>query len=95
VPMTEVKLPEYKEGCDTDAEKVACAYPHTPLQKFLNSRFANDGGDAAAFLKKFRWTTDMQNDVALMIADQKLSPEEAAARWVKQNESTWRAWLPS
>ncbi|MFJ5136496.1 ABC transporter substrate-binding protein [Streptomyces sp. NPDC088707] len=95
VPMTEVKLPAYKKGCDADPEKVACAYPHTPLQKFLNARFADGGGDAADFLKKFRWTTDMQNDVALMIADQKLSPEEAAGRWVKENEATWRTWLPS
>ncbi|MER7950583.1 ABC transporter substrate-binding protein [Streptomyces sp. NPDC096079] len=95
VPMTEVKLPAYKEGCDADPDEVACAYPHTPLQKFLNARFARDGGDAAAFLKRFRWTTDMQNDVALMIAEQKLAPQEAARRWVKENESTWRAWLPS
>ncbi|MEU7025943.1 ABC transporter substrate-binding protein [Streptomyces sp. NPDC046275] len=95
VPMTEVRLPAYKEGCDADPAKVACAYPHTPLQKFLNARFAEDGGDAAAFLKRFRWTTGMQNDVALMIAEQKLSPQEAAGRWVKEHESTWRAWLPS
>ncbi|MFF9018552.1 ABC transporter substrate-binding protein [Streptomyces sp. NPDC014870] len=95
VPMTEVKLPAYTVGCDADPEKVACAYPHTPLQKFLNARFAAGGGDAAAFLKKFRWTTEAQNDVALMIAEQKLSPKEAAERWVKENEATWRAWLPS
>lgn len=95
VPMTEVKLPEYKEGCDADPEKVACAYPHTPLQKFLNARFAKDGGDAAAFLKRFRWTTDMQNEVALMIAEDKLTPREAAARWVKENRATWRTWLPA
>ncbi|MFF1650064.1 ABC transporter substrate-binding protein [Streptomyces sp. NPDC058240] len=93
VPMTEVKLPAYKEGCDADPKKVACAYPHTPLRKFLNARFADGGGRAAAFLKKFHWTTRAQNEVALMIADQKLSPEEAAARWVRKNESTWRAWL--
>ncbi|MEU7280248.1 ABC transporter substrate-binding protein [Streptomyces sp. NPDC045431] len=94
VPMTEVKLPEYKEGCDADPEKVACAYPHTPLQKFLNADFARKGGEAAAFLKNFRWTTEAQNDVALMIAEEKLSPEEAAEKWVKANEPTWRAWLP-
>ncbi|MFJ7198822.1 MULTISPECIES: ABC transporter substrate-binding protein [unclassified Streptomyces] len=94
VPMTEVKLPAYTEGCDADPEKVACAYPHTPLRKFLNARFADGGGGAAEFLKKFRWTTRAQNEVALMIADQKLSPEEAAERWVRRNESVWRAWLP-
>ncbi|MGA5423077.1 ABC transporter substrate-binding protein [Streptomyces lavendulocolor] len=94
VPMTEVKLPPYKEGCDADPKKVACAYPHTPLQKFLNADFAKKGGKAAAFLKNFRWTTEAQNDVALMIAEQKLTPEAAAEKWVGANEATWRKWLP-
>ncbi|MFJ1639231.1 MULTISPECIES: ABC transporter substrate-binding protein [unclassified Streptomyces] len=94
VPMTEVKLPAYEAGCDAEPEKVACAYPHTPLRKFLNARFAEGGGRAAAFLKNFRWTTRAQNEVALMIADQRLSPEEAAERWVRRNGPTWRAWLP-
>ncbi|MET9056562.1 ABC transporter substrate-binding protein [Streptomyces antibioticus] len=94
VPMTEVRLPAYEEGCDADPVKVACAYPHTPLQKYLNADFARNGGDAAAFLKKFRWTTEDQNEVSLMIADQKLTPREAAERWADSHASTWKAWLP-
>ncbi|MEV5780198.1 ABC transporter substrate-binding protein [Streptomyces sp. NPDC048448] len=93
VPMTEVRLPAYKEGCDADAAKVACAYPHTPLQKYLNTDFAKNGGKAAAFLKKFKWTTEDQNDVSLMIANDKLSAQEAAKKWVDSHASTWRAWL--
>ncbi|MET8214885.1 ABC transporter substrate-binding protein [Streptomyces hirsutus] len=93
VPMTEVKLPEYEEGCDADPAKVACAYPHTPLQKYLNADFAKDGGDAADFLKRFRWTTEDQNEVSLMIAEQRMAPQEAAKKWVDGNESTWKAWL--
>ncbi|MFI8302407.1 ABC transporter substrate-binding protein [Streptomyces sp. NPDC085927] len=93
VPMTEVKLPEYEEGCDADPAKVACAYPHTPLQKYLNADFAKEGGDAADFLKKFRWTTEDQNEVSLMIAEQRMAPQEAAKKWVDGNESTWKAWL--
>ncbi|MFG2475252.1 ABC transporter substrate-binding protein [Streptomyces fagopyri] len=93
VPMTEVKLPAYKEGCDADAAKVACAYPHTPLQKYLNTDFAKNGGRAAAFLKKFKWTTEDQNEVSLMIANDKLSAQEAAKKWVDSHPSTWRAWL--
>ncbi|MFD7435055.1 ABC transporter substrate-binding protein [Streptomyces sp. NPDC059861] len=93
VPMTEVTLPAYKEGCDADPAKVACAYPHTPLQKYLNADFAKDGGAAARFLKKFNWTTEDQNEVSLMIAEQKLSPEEAAKKWVDSHESTWKKWL--
>ncbi|MEV7138817.1 ABC transporter substrate-binding protein [Streptomyces tauricus] len=93
VPMTEVKLPAYKEGCDADPEAVACAYPHTPLRKYLNADLAKSGGGAAEFLKRFRWTTKDQNEVSLLIADRKLSPEAAAKRWVRGHEPTWRSWL--
>jgi glycine betaine/proline transport system substrate-binding protein len=94
VPMTEVKLPAYKDGCDADPKKVACAYPKTPLQKYLNADFSKNGGKAAAFLKNFKWTTEDQNEVSLLIADQKLSPDEAAKKWIDEHESTWRSWLP-
>ncbi|MEU6479538.1 ABC transporter substrate-binding protein [Streptomyces sp. NPDC047017] len=93
VPMTEVKLPPYKDGCDADAAKVACAYPRTPLKKYLNADFAKSGGKAAAFLKKFRWTTEDQNEVSLMIAEQKLSPQEAAKKWVDSHPGEWKKWL--
>ncbi|MFD9328775.1 ABC transporter substrate-binding protein [Streptomyces sp. NPDC060065] len=95
VPMTEVKLPAYKDGCDADTTKVACAYPHTPLQKYLNTNFAHSGGKAAAFLKNFNWTTEDQNEVSLLIANDKLSAEEAAKKWVGSHETKWKEWLPS
>ncbi|MYQ45285.1 glycine/betaine ABC transporter substrate-binding protein [Streptomyces sp. SID4985] len=94
VPMTEVKLPPYKEGCDSAPTKITCAYPHTPLRKFLNTDFAKSGGKAAAFLKNFKWTTEDQNEVSLLIADQKLSPEEAAKKWVDTHPTVWKRWLP-
>lgn len=93
VPMTEVKLPPYKEGCDADPEKVDCAYPVTPLQKYLNADFAKKGGRAADLLKRFKWTTEDQNQVSLMIAEQKMRPEEAAKKWVDSHESVWKKWL--
>jgi glycine betaine/proline transport system substrate-binding protein len=93
VPMTEVKLPPYKDGCDADLKKITCAYPKTPLQKYLNAGFSKSGGRAAQLLKRFKWTTEDQNEVSLMIADQKLSPDEAAKKWVDSHESVWKAWL--
>ncbi|WP_240980719.1 MULTISPECIES: ABC transporter substrate-binding protein [unclassified Streptomyces] len=92
--LVEVKLPEYMEGCDSDPKKVACGYAQTPLQKYFNADFAKDGGDAAEFLKNFNWTAEQQNEVAAMIADQKMSSEKAAEKWVKANEDVWKAWLP-
>lgn len=93
VPMTEVKLPAYQEGCDAVPERVACAYPHTPLRKYLNARFADTGGQAAAFLKKFHWGVEEQNEVALMIAEEKLPPEQAAKKWVERNPQVWEPWV--
>ncbi|MGW5849045.1 ABC transporter substrate-binding protein [Streptomyces sp. NPDC055254] len=93
VPLTEVKLPAHEEGCDADPQEVACGYPHTPLRKFLNTRFAQEGGRAAAFLKEFRWTVEEQNEVALMIAEEKLPPQQAAKAWVERNEPVWKQWV--
>ncbi|WP_269853633.1 ABC transporter substrate-binding protein [Streptomyces sp. RPT161] len=95
VPMVEVKLPPYTDACGAKAPAdIDCAYPTTPLQKYLNANFAKHGGKAAQFLKNFHWTKDEQNEVSQMIAEQKLSPEAAAKRWVDAHPDVWRAWLP-
>jgi glycine betaine/proline transport system substrate-binding protein len=92
--LVEVKLPEYKEGCDAEPEKVACAYAQTPLQKYFNADFAENGGDAAEFLKNFHWTAEQQNEVAAMITGEKMSSKAAAEKWVKANPDVWQKWLP-
>lgn len=93
VDLVEVQLPEYEEGCDADPEKVTCGYAQTPLQKYLNADFAKDGGEAAQFLKDFNWTAEQQNEVAAMIADEKMSSAKAAEAWVEANEDVWKAWV--
>jgi glycine betaine/proline transport system substrate-binding protein len=94
IDLVEVKLPEYKEGCDADPKAVACGYANTPLQKYFNADFAKDGGDAAEFLKNFKWTADQQNEVAALIADEKMSAAKAAEKWVKDNPDVVKSWLP-
>ncbi|WP_419997320.1 ABC transporter substrate-binding protein [Streptomyces boninensis] len=92
--LKEVKLPPFKEGCQDDEKAVKCGYPDTPLQKYLNADFAKDGGKAAEFLKNFKWTNEQQNEVAVMIAKDKMKPEDAAEKWVKANKSVWEKWIP-
>ncbi|MFJ3921464.1 ABC transporter substrate-binding protein [Streptomyces sp. NPDC090022] len=92
--LVEVKLPPYEEGCDADKKAVACAYPDVPLKKWMNAEFAKEDSEAARFLKNFRWTTEQQNLVAKYVAADKLTPEQAAEKWVKENETTWKAWMP-
>ncbi|AQW51473.1 ABC transporter substrate-binding protein [Streptomyces violaceusniger] len=98
VPMVEVKLPKYTDKCANegtkDPESVDCAYPTTPLQKYLNADFAKQGGKASAFLKKFHWTKQDQNEVSELIASQGMSAQDAAKKWVEAHPDVWKKWMP-
>jgi glycine betaine/proline transport system substrate-binding protein len=95
IDLVQVKLPPFTEGCDADLEKVACDYPQYALNKIVSTKFATEGGDAYTLVKNFTWTNDDQNLVSDYITNQDMTAEEAAEKWVKENEATWKAWLPS
>ena len=94
VPMVNVKLPAYTAGCDADPAKVACDYPDYNLDKIASAKFASSGSPAYEFVKKFQWTNDDQNVVAKYIAVDKMTPEDAAKKWVDANPDKVKAWLP-
>lgn len=98
VPMEEVKLPKYTDKCaskgEEDPDSFDCAYPTTPLQKYLNADFSKKGGKAAAFLKKFHWTKKDQNEVSELIASDGMSAQDAAKKWIKAHPDVWKKWLP-
>jgi glycine betaine/proline transport system substrate-binding protein len=93
VPLVKVDLPEHTEGCDADPEKVACDYPVYELDKIVSREFAESGSPAADLIKNFTWTNDDQNVVAKYIAEDKMSPEDAAKKWVADNPDKVESWL--
>nr|WBO76491.1 ABC transporter substrate-binding protein [Streptomyces sp. SBE_14.2] len=93
VPLRKVKLPDYKEGCDADPEKIACDYPVYKLDKIVSAKFAKSGSPAYDLVKKFTWTNDDQNIVAKYIAVDKMAPEAAAKKWVEANRDKVDAWI--
>lgn len=95
VDLVKVDLPEYTDGCDSDAEAVACDYPETDLQKFARTEFMDSGSPAATLIKNFNWTNDDQNEVAKYISEDKMSDDEAAEKWVEANQDKVDAWLAS
>jgi glycine betaine/proline transport system substrate-binding protein len=94
IELVKVNLPPYTDGCDADPEKVACDYPDYDLDKIVSKKFADAGGPAYQLVKNFQWTNDDQNEVAKSIAEDKLSPEAAAKKWVDANKDKVQAWLP-
>ncbi|MEU3937835.1 ABC transporter substrate-binding protein [Streptomyces sp. NPDC029044] len=93
VPLKKVSLPAYKEGCDADAEKVACDYPVYELDKIVSAKFAKSGSPAYDLVKNFTWTNEDQNTVAKYIAVDKMAPEAAAKKWVEANRGKVDAWI--
>jgi glycine betaine/proline transport system substrate-binding protein len=95
IEMVEVELPPYEEGC-LDEKPIKCGYDTLMLKKYFSDDFAENGGAAAEFLRNFKWSTAEQNEVAQMMAPQggNMEGEEAAAEWIKDNESIWKKWLP-
>ncbi|MEU8227741.1 ABC transporter substrate-binding protein [Kribbella sp. NPDC048915] len=93
VKLVKVNLPEYQAGCDADPAKIACDYPPYDLDKVVSKKFADSGSPAYDLVKNFQWTNEDQNAVARMIAVDKLTPDQAAEKWVKDNQSKVDTWL--
>ncbi|MQA11542.1 MAG: glycine/betaine ABC transporter substrate-binding protein [Pseudonocardiaceae bacterium] len=93
VDLVRVKLPQYKPGCDADPEKIACDYPTYDLDKIVSKQFADENGPAFKLVKNFQWTNEDQNQVATMIAKDKMSPEQAAKKWVQDNKDKVNSWI--
>ncbi|MBN1173729.1 MAG: ABC transporter substrate-binding protein [Micromonosporaceae bacterium] len=93
VKLVHINLPTYKPGCDADPQKVACDYQPYDLDKIASKKFADSGSPAVTLIKNFKWTNDDQNAVARDIAENKLSHDAAAKKWVDAHPDVWQAWL--
>lgn len=93
IELVKVDLPEYTAGCDADPAKVTCDYPRYELDKIASRKFMDAGGPAARLVKNFQWSNDEQDAVASFIAKYKMSPDEAARRWVEANPDRAEDWL--
>ena len=95
VPLVEVKLPPWTEGCDADPTAITCGYaPYSPLDKVISTKLEEKAPKAAQFIKNFQWAVEDQNSVANDIVNNGMSRADAAKKWVDANEATWKAWIP-
>jgi glycine betaine/proline transport system substrate-binding protein len=83
--LARVSLPEFTEGCADDTNAVACDYGPTVLTKFARSAWVETDDAGVKLAKAFSWTNDDQSTVQKYIAVDKMSPEDAAKKWVEEN----------
>jgi glycine betaine/proline transport system substrate-binding protein len=93
IPFSRVKLPPYEEGCDKNKAEVDCDYAETELKKVASKEFMDSGSPAASLVEKWQLGNEDQNQIAAYITADKMSPEDAAAKWVADNPDKVEAWL--
>ena len=93
VPLVKVNLPEYTEGCDADADEGRLRLPGLHLNKVVSTEWSESGSPAVDLVKNFTWTNDDQNLVAKYIAEDGMDPDEAADKWIDENQDKVDAWL--
>jgi len=93
VQIAHVALPEYTEGCDADPAKVDCDYPPYHLNKLIATDFAKSGSPAVDLIKNFKWTNEDQNQVASYIGQDGMTPDDAAQKWIDDNQDKVDTWL--
>ena len=93
IDLKPVKLPPYTEGCQDPPAETACDYGVDPLKKIVSTSWVEEDSPAVDLVKNFKWTNEDQNTVGKWIAADKMPPEEAAAKWVKENQDKADAWV--
>lgn len=93
VPLQRVELPEYEPGCQEPASATDCDYPVTTLKKIVATEWADSDSPSVGLVQNFEWTNDDQNVVGEMIAEQGMSPEDAADAWIEENQDLVDGWL--
>jgi len=93
VDLVHVPLPPYTDGCDADPKKVACDYPPYHLNKIASTKFMSSGSPAVTVVKNFTWTNADQDSVAFDIAQNKMTDDQAAKKWLDAHPDAWKAWL--
>jgi glycine betaine/proline transport system substrate-binding protein len=100
--LSEVKLPprtKANKDCKDDSkaggdpEQYKCEYDVTIINKLFSKKFADSGSPAYKVLKKMKLTNDDQELVAKAIAGDKVDPEDAGRKWVKDNADKVQQWL--
>jgi glycine betaine/proline transport system substrate-binding protein len=96
-----VEFPKYEAACFTDPKWGSnpdaiydCGAPASGyLKKIGSKQLEEKWPKAAAILKKVNFSNPQIAAAAAMVDVDGMTPEDAAKKWVADNEATWKAWV--
>ena len=63
------------------------------MKKAVNADFPKTHPSAAAIFKKMSFSTGQIGAMAALVDLDKMTHEDAAKKWLADNESVWKAWM--
>lgn len=96
-----VEFPKYDKACHDDPKWgenpdaiYDCGAPASGyLKKAGSKQLAEKWPKAVEILKKVNFTNPQIAAAAAMVDVEGMTPEDAATKWVSENEAIWKAWL--
>ena len=97
--LTEVEFPPSSDECygigQDGAGDFACDFPDEMTYNVARVGFKDENPTAYAFIKNMSLTTDIQQEMLLLVDVKGNSVEEAVRMWMADNEAVWQAWIPA
>ena len=91
--FTFIKFPPYYDGCrPADGGDGKCGSPDGYLKKAVNDKFPKTHPHAARIFKKLSFTTSQIGAMAALVDLDKMTHEDAAKKWLADNEAVWKPW---
>ena len=91
--FTFIEFPPYKDGCrKADGGDGSCGSPIGWLKKAANYKFPKTHPHAYMTFSRLNFTTPQIGAMAALVDIDKMSDEDAAKKWLKDNEAVWKPW---
>ncbi len=86
-----IEFPEYSDGCRVaDGGDGSCGSPKGWLKKAANYKFPKTHPAAYTAFSKISFTTTQVGEMAALVDVDKLSHQDAAKKWLADNEDVWK-----
>ena len=92
--FTFIDFPPYYDGCrPVDGGDGKCGSPDGYLKKAVYEGFPKTHPQTAEIFKKMSFTTSHIGAMAALVDTDKMTHEDAAKKWLADNESVWKAFV--
>ncbi len=89
--LIQLAEPEFTPQCWQADKK--CAFPIRQVRIIAHPDLPQRAPEVVEFLGNFSMDMKELNQILMMIEEQKLTPQEAAILWLKENEAVWSLWM--